>query len=335
MTGAAVLGCAGPVLGRDEAAFFRQADPWGFILFARNVDSPEQLRRLTGDLRAAVGRAAPVFVDQEGGRVQRLRPPHWRDWPPPLDMVRAAGPRAGRAMHLRARIIAAELRACGLDGNCAPCADIATDDTHPFLKNRCHGNDLDTVVQVSREVAAGLLAGGVLPVMKHIPGHGRARGDTHLALPAVAAPLADLAATDFAAFAALADLPLGMTAHVVYAALDPDTPGTLSPAVIGAIRGTIGFDGLLMTDDIAMGALSGPVAARAAAARAAGCDVVLHCNGDLAEMEAVAAAAGALSPRGAARAARALARRLPAPQVDIAALDADLRSVMMGAQDDG
>ncbi|MCA3509763.1 MAG: glycoside hydrolase family 3 protein, partial [Rhodobacter sp.] len=183
---ACILGCDGTALRADERSFFAETSPWGFILFARNVDTPDQLRRLTGDLRDAVGRDAPVFVDQEGGRVQRLRAPHWREWLPALDMVLAAGPHAPRAMYLRARLIAAELRAVGIDGNCAPVVDIAGPQTHPFLRNRCYGGDLATVIAVARAVAEGLRDGGVLPVMKHMPGHGRATMDTHMDLPRVA-----------------------------------------------------------------------------------------------------------------------------------------------------
>ncbi len=333
MTGATVLGCAGPVLGPDEAAFFRAADPWGFILFARNVETPAQVARLTADLRAAVGRDAPVFTDQEGGRVQRLRAPHWREWTPPLDTVRRAGPLAARAMYLRFRLIAAELRAAGIDGNCAPTADIATDATHPFLQNRCYGKDVATVVEVSREVARGLLDGGVLPVVKHMPGHGRATLDTHLSLPRVDLPADELDETDFFVFRALSDLPIGMTAHIVFAALD-DRPATQSPLILRMIREEIGFGGLLMTDDLSMEALSGTLADRAAAARAAGCDVALYCKGIPAEAETVVAAAGRLDGAGADRAAAALARRRTPAEVDIAALEAEL-SALSGGQGHG
>ncbi|HEY0274639.1 MAG TPA: glycoside hydrolase family 3 N-terminal domain-containing protein, partial [Paenirhodobacter sp.] len=197
-SGATILGCAGTVLSAEEHAFFRAADPWGFILFGRNVESPEQLRRLTGDLRVAVGREAVVFIDQEGGRVQRLRAPQWREWLPPLEQ--AARPDPGRSFWLRARIQAAELRAAGIDGNCAPTCDIAGPLTHPFLRNRCFGTDAGTVARNARVTAEGLLAGGVLPVMKHLPGHGRAEADSHKDLPAVTADLADLSAHDFAPF---------------------------------------------------------------------------------------------------------------------------------------
>ncbi len=327
--GATILGVAGPHLPRDEAAFLRDADPWGFILFARNVETPAQLARLTADLRAAVGREAPVFVDQEGGRVARLRPPAWRDWLPPLDQVTRTGPRAAaRGLWLRYRIIAQELRAVGIDGNCAPLADIAAAATHPFLRNRCYGGDPATVAERGRAVAEACLAGGVLPVLKHIPGHGRATADSHEALPVAGASLADLTAWDFAPFAALADLPLAMTAHMLYPALDPQRPATLSAAVIGHIRRSIGFRGLLMTDDISMRALSGPPGALAAAAIRAGCDVVLHCNGDRTEMAAVAAAAGRLSPAAASRADQALARRRAPGPIDIAGAEAELSGLL-------
>lgn len=329
MTGAAILGLAGTALTPREAAFFRQADPWGFILFARNIDTPVQVAALTASLRAAVGRDAPIFIDQEGGRVQRLRSPHWREWDPPMEFVARAGAEAARALWLRYRLIAAELRAVGIDANCAPCLDVAGPDTHPFLRNRCLSERPAEVARLGRAVADGLLAGGVLPVIKHIPGHGRATVDSHKGLPRVDAPRADLEA-DLAPFRALADLPLGMTAHVVYDAVDPGAPATTSAKAIGLIRDAVGFDGLLMTDDIGMGALSGSVADRAAAAMAAGCDVILHCNGDMPEMEAVVTAAGALSAASQRRAeAACAARRLP-DAVDIAALDAELQALTQG-----
>lgn len=321
---AAILGCEGPALTAGEAAFFREADPLGFILFARNVATPDQVRRLTADLRDAVGRDAPVLVDQEGGRVQRLRAPHWREWLPPLDEVARHPPQTrARAIWLRYRLIAADLRAVGIDADCAPTADIAGPDTHPFLRNRCFGTDPATVAAAARAAAEGLLAGGVLPVMKHLPGHGRAVVDSHLHLPRTAADAVTLEATDFAAFRALADLPAAMTGHVVFDAFDPDRPATLSPAMIGVIRGRIGFSGLLVTDDLSMAALSGTLGQRAAAAIAAGCDVALHCNGKRAEMEAVAAAAGPLTEAAARRAAAALATRGRPDPIDTRALAAE------------
>lgn len=313
--GAVIFGCAGPRLSPAERRFFAASAPWGFILFARNVETPAQLRALTEDLRAAVGRDAPVFIDQEGGRVARLRPPHWRAWPAPLDaLARLDAGRAERMLWLRYRLIAAELREAGIDGNCVPLADLARAETHPVLRDRCYGASVAEVVPRARAVAEGCLAGGVLPVLKHIPGHGRAISDSHLDLPRVTTPMDEMDASDFAAFRALADLPLGMTAHIVYDCLDAARPATLSPAAIGAIRSRIGFDGLLMTDDISMEALSGPLAVRAQAALGAGCDLVLHCNGALDEMQELAEAVGSLSAAAADRAARALAvRRAPLP----------------------
>lgn len=326
--GAYIFGCSGTALTPREAAFFRDADPFGFILFARNVDTPERLERLTGALRDSVGRDAPVLIDQEGGRVARLGPPHWRAWAPALDDAAAAGPKAApRAFWLRARLIAAELREAGIDTNCAPLADIAGPGTHPFLRNRCYGESAPAVIAAARATAEGLAAGGVLPVLKHLPGHGRAGTDSHLALPRVTASRQTLAAEDFAAFAALADLPMAMTAHIVFDALDADRPATASPAAIAAIRGQIGFGGLLMTDDIGMGALSGDMALRSRAALEAGCDVILHCNGDAAEMECVAAAAGRMPAAAQARADAALAARPAVDATDLAAALAEYRAL--------
>ena len=326
-SGAAIFGCAGLVLGVAEAAFFRDYDPFGFILFARNVANPAQLSRLTADLRAAVGRDAPILVDQEGGRVQRLRAPDWREWTPPLDFVIAAGAHAARAMELRYQIIACELRAVGIDADCAPVGDLITAVTHPFLKNRCYGSDPLEVSNVARAVADGLLAGGVLPVVKHMPGHGRSHLDTHLDLPRVDASRAELAAHDFAPFKALNHLPMAMTAHLVFTAYD-DLPATQSPAMIRVIREEIGFHGLLMTDDLNMQALQGTLASRTAAAMAAGCDLALHCKGDLVEMQAVAMHAGNMSSATLLRAAEALSWRKTPADVDIASLEAELAAMI-------
>lgn len=317
--GATIFGCSGAVLTPDEACFFAQVQPWGFILFRRNVESAVQLRALCDALRAAVGRDAPVFMDQEGGSVQRLRPPLARDWPD------ACAQRGGaRAVWLRHRLMAAELRAVGVDGNCAPVIDVAGPDTHPFLQRRIWSHDPQAVIALARAAAEGLMAGGVLPVIKHLPGHGAGNADSHHDLPRVGLSLAALDARDFVPVRALADLPLGMSAHVVYDALDPAQPATVSAAVIGHLRANLGFGGLLMTDDIGMNALGGSMAQRSARARAAGCDVVLHCSGVLTEMEAVAGAAGRLEGAAQARAAHALkARRTPAA-IDIAALEAEL-----------
>lgn len=328
--GAYVFGLAGPRLSSSERAFFAEADPFGFILFGRNVEDPEQLSWLTTELREAVGWNAPIFIDQEGGRVARLGAPYWRTWISPLDQVAQNRRHAARAMYLRYRIIADELRAVGIDGNCAPVVDIAQADTHEILRNRCYGDDVVHVADIAASAAEGLVAGGVLPIMKHIPGQGRATTDSHLELPRVKAKEKVLRISDFLAFEAVSGLPIAMTAHVVYEAIDQDRPATLSPDVIAMIRSRIGFDGLLMSDDISMQALSGPVGDRAAVAIAAGCDMVLHCNGDSTEMEAVAAAAGAMSADAARRAEAALGWRRAPDAIDIAALEDEFRSLMTG-----
>lgn len=329
MPRAAIFGPSGGKLGADERDFFREADPWGFILFARNVEAPDQLRRLTADLRQAVGRNAPILIDQEGGRVQRLRAPHWREYLPALDqMARARDP--VRAMWVRSRLIAAELGEVGIDVNCAPLADLSEPQTHPVLRNRLYGADVEQVVDAARACADGLLAGGVLPVVKHLPGYGRAQVDSHLSLPRLTEPLAELDRRDFAPFRALRDLPMGMTAHIVVEAVDPAAPATVSRSAIAMMRDRIGFDGLLMTDDISMQALSGSVGARSAAAIAAGCDLVLHCNGQRDDMAEVAAACGPMTAAADRRASRALGlRRAPEP-VDIYALEAELASLLSG-----
>ena len=324
---ATILGPSGARLDRDEAAFFAEANPWGFILFARNVETPEQLRALTADLRTAVGRDAPILIDQEGGRVQRLRPPHWRSYLPALEQMSLARDPI-RAHWLRNRLIAAELQDVGIDVNCAPLADLVEAQTHPVLRNRLSGDTLPTVVEAARVCAEAFLAGGVLPVLKHIPGYGRASVDSHLSLPRVDADHADLTARDFAPFAALSHIKMGMTAHIVFSDIDPDRPATTSPEVLRLIREEIGFGGLLMTDDISMEALSGPLAQRTAASIAAGCDLVLHCNGERAEMDEVVAAAGAMTPMAHARAASALSERRLAVPVDIDALAADLEALL-------
>lgn len=323
MPSATILGgIAGPDLSRAERDFFRDADPWGFILFGRNIDTPERLRRLTADLRETVGRDAPVLIDQEGGRVQRMRAPHWTDWPAPLDQAE----RGERAVWLHHYLLAQELRAVGIDADCAPVLDIARPETHPFLRNRCLGSDAATVTRLGRAAADAMLAAGVLPVIKHMPGHGRAQVDSHKSLPVVEASLAELEASDFAPFRALADLPMAMTAHIRFTALD-DAPATASAPVIGLIRQRIGFDGLLMSDDIGMEALSGTPAQRAAATIAAGCDLVLSCNETLPQMGDIVAAAGAMGPEAARRGAAALALRQVPAERDLAGLRAELAAL--------
>lgn len=332
--GATILDADGLRLSAAEKRFFTQADPFGFILFARNIDTPDQVRALTAEMRDAVGRDAPITIDQEGGRVQRLRAPTWRNWPAPLTQVAMAGAQAVEAMRLRYRLIAHELHSLGIDSNCAPLVDVAGPQTHDFLRDRCYGTDPAQVAKLGRAVADGLLAGGVLPVLKHIPGHGRAEADSHLDLPRVSASRADLTACDFAPFRALNDLPMGMTAHLVYDAIDP-RPATISPVMMQLIRDEIGFDGLIMTDDISMKALSGRLPEIARASIEAGCDIALLCNAALEDRRAVADAAGRLNAAGQARAEAALAaRRVPEP-IDIPALNAKLSAMCARPDHDG
>jgi len=327
-SGAFVFGAAGTALTQDEVALFRDAQPWGFILFARNIETAEQTFSLTSQMRDAVGWNAPIFIDQEGGRVQRYGPPIGAQYLPALDQAESATDRA-QAMYLRSRLIAAELQGLGIDGNCAPLADIATDHTHSVIKNRCYGYNVDDVVVAARAVAEGQLAGGVLPVLKHIPGHGRAEIDSHLDMPRVTMSADELARTDFETFRQLKDIPLGMSAHVLFSELDETQPATTSPAMHRVIRQDIGFDGLLMTDDISMDALQGNVVERSLAAIGAGCDLVLHCNGNFAEMVSIAAAIGGMTDAAQARADRALAFRREPDNVDIDALTADLAALMV------
>src|ERR1700689_3427088 len=300
-----------------ERAFLREAQPWGFILFRRNVASPQQLVGLIDAMRDVLGRRAPVLIDQEGGRVQRLGPPHWRGYPPGgaygggNDRDRELGLAAAR---LGARLIAADLFELGIDVDCLPLADVPVRNADPIVADRAYGNEPGKVAAFARAIAQGLDAGGVLPVLKHIPGHGRAGVDSHKKLPVVEAKRAVLEATDFAAFVPLADLPMAMTAHVVFTATDPLAPATVSATIVReVIRGSIGFDGLLMSDDIPMEALSGAVGERAQNAIAAGCDVVLHCNGDISEMTAVAAGVPPLAGQAARRGGGGAAGGKPPP----------------------
>lgn len=325
--GAYIFGCGGLRLTAAEKAFFASTQPWGFILFARNVDTPEQLHALTTDLRDSVGHDAPVMIDQEGGRVERMRAPYWRQWLPPMDQVRAAGSGAARSMWLRYCLIGMELRGVGIDCNCAPLADIATKDTHAILANRLYGTGAVKVTEIARAVADGLLHAGVLPVLKHMPGHGRAVADAHDELPVVDASLKVLRATDFAPFAALANLPMAMGAHIVYSDLD-DVVATHSARIVAMIRDELRFQGLLMTDDISMQALSGTLPARAQLALRAGYDVILHCNGELAEMQALADASGSMAVAAQARADAVLAARPKPGDIDVAGVEAELTRIL-------
>ena len=300
-------------LADAERRLFSEAEPLGFILFARNVESARQVRDLVSDLRACVGRpTAPVLIDQEGGRVARLPAPLWRAAPAAARIgdLYDVDPVAGsEAAWLNGRLLAADLAPLGITVDCLPVLDLRFDDAHAIIGDRAFGADARKVAALGRATCEGLLAGGVLPVVKHVPGHGRATLDSHAALPVVGTPRTELEATDFQPFRALSDMPIAMTAHVVYSAIDSAAPATVSATVIGdVVRGFIGFDGFLISDDLSMKALSGGLEDRTRAALAAGCDAVLHCNGDLEEMSAVLDACGALSPAASARWAGAMAR---------------------------
>ena len=314
---AAIYGCSGHRLTAEEKAFFSDVQPWGFIVFRRNVDSPEQMRALTDEMRDCVGDAdTPVLIDQEGGRVQRMGPPHWPKYPPAEAYLKATNdPLAARELvRLGARLMAHDLKAVGINVDCAPVLDVPVPGAHDIIGDRAWARDPQTVALLGRAAAEGLLAGGVLPVIKHMPGHGRAFADSHHELPVVHADLAHLDAWDFAPFRALSDMPLAMTAHVVFDAIDPKRPATTSRKAVKLMRRELGFGGLILTDDLSMKALSGSLTDRAEAALKAGCDIVLHCNGDLAEMRAVAEGVGKLKGKAARRAEAALTRIVRAPE---------------------
>ena len=328
---AAIFGCEGARLSDRERDFFRESDPLGFILFQRNCESPDQIRALTSDLRAAVGREAPILIDQEGGRVRRLKPPHWPEHPAAGKIGKLAETsleRAVRASELHGRAIAAMLAPLGIDHDAAPSLDLGLPSESDVIGDRAYSGDPEVVAALGRAACNGFLAGGVMPIVKHMPGHGRAQVDSHKALPVATADWDTLAATDFAPFRALADLPWGMTCHLEFTAIDPDCPATLSPEVIRrAIREAIGFDGVLASDDLSMNALSGTLGERAAGAVAAGCDLALHCNGVFDEMTDVAASVPRLSDLAVTRLERAQAVRRPPERADARELLAELDSL--------
>jgi beta-N-acetylhexosaminidase len=315
MPKAFICGCAGLVLDEEERAFLRREDPWGLILFKRNVADRDQMRALTRSFRECVGRAdAPVLIDQEGGRVQRMAAPHWRAYPAAAAIEAGLGPsRAEAAARLVARLIAFDLAEVGITVDCAPVLDVAEPETHAAIGSRAFSSRPERVAAMGRAVAEGLLAGGVAPVVKHMPGHGRARADSHHELPVVNAAHDDLK-RDFAPFVALNDLPMAMSAHVLYTALDERHPATASSIVVEKVmRGEVGFDGLILSDDVSMKALAGPYEERAAAIIDAGLDIVLHCNGELDQARAVASATPELAGPSLRRAKAALAC-IAAPQ---------------------
>jgi beta-N-acetylhexosaminidase len=336
MPTAAILGCAGPTLSAEERQFFRDADPLGFILFQRNCQSPEQVRRLVQDLRDSVGRAeAPVLIDQEGGRVARLRPPAWRKAPAAGRFGVLAARDVGvavEAARLNAQLMGRELAGLGISVDCAPVLDLQFEGASNVVGDRGFATDPELVARLGRAVCEGLLAAGITPVPKHVPGHGRALVDSHHALPEVEASLVVLRQTDFVPFLRLADMPWAMTSHVLYKAIDPERPATTSPLVINdIIRGEIGFKGVLVSDDLSMEALRGDIADRTKRARAAGCDLALHCNGRLDEMRAVAAAAEAVSDATVERLARSPTTAAALAPMNIASAEARLDQLLATA----
>lgn len=313
-----IVGLAGPSLTAEEEALFQAYQPLGFIFFARNIEDPAQTADLVKKLRASVShRPAPVLIDQEGGRVARLKAPHWRH-PPAMrrfgELYARDPAQAERALYLNVRLIAMDLAALGIDVDCLPLLDIPIEGAHEIIGDRAFAADPDIIIRLGRVVNDALLAGGVLPIMKHIPGHGRARSDSHLELPHVTESIEKLRASDFLPFAALCDTPWAMTAHIIYDAIDPLRPATISPAAVQLIREELGFDGFLVSDDLTMKALQGPMTERAQAALAAGCDGVLHCSGDFAEMKALLENLAPMTEQAWGRIEKAEARRRAAAE---------------------
>jgi beta-N-acetylhexosaminidase len=335
MRSRAIYGCAATSLSAVEKSFFHDVRPWGFILFARNINDSAQVKALVQELRDTVSDDdAPVLIDQEGGRVARLKPPHWRARPPAAQFgtLHVSNPEAAReAAYLNSRLIAHDLSSLGINVDCLPVLDVPTAGAHDVIGDRAFSTDPATVITLGKAQIDGLIDGGVLPVMKHIPGHGRAGADSHLDLPRVTASAEELSASDFVTFRSLDTCPIAMTAHVVYESIDPQRPATTSPKVVrDVIRGEIGFDGLLMSDDLSMKALDGALSVRAKQALFAGCDLVLHCNGNMDEMQEVASAVNELKGPALKRSEHALAHLSPPGQFDPEAAEARL-AVLLGA----
>jgi len=336
MRSRAIYGCAGTTLSAAERDFFRETRPWGFILFARNISDPAQVTALVDQLREAVDDGlAPVLIDQEGGRVARLKPPHWGIRPPAARFgeLYLQNPEAAReATYLNARLIAHDLFSMGINVDCLPVLDVPVTGSHDIIGDRAFATDPTTVIALGRAQIQGLMEGGVLPVMKHVPGHGRAGADSHLALPRVSAKREELSASDFVTFRSLDHCPIAMTAHVVYESIDPQRPATTSPKVIrDVIRGEIGFEGLLMSDDLSMKALDGPLSVRANKAQFAGCDLVLHCNGDMDEMRQVASEVKVLEGLALKRSEHALGQLSAPGPLDPGAVEARVAALLAGA----
>jgi len=333
MRSRAIYGCSATSLSAEEKSFFGDVRPWGFILFARNISDPVQVKALVQELRTTIGdENAPILIDQEGGRVARLKPPHWHARPPAarFGALHDTNPEAAReAVYLNARLIAHDLFSLGINVDCLPVLDVPVPGAHDVIGDRAFATDPATIITLGKAQIEGLMDGGVLPVMKHIPGHGRAGADSHLDLPRVSAKAEELSASDFVTFRSLDTCPIAMTAHVVYESIDPQRPATTSPKVIrDVIRGEIGFDGLLMSDDLSMKALDGPLSVRAKAALFAGCDLVLHCNGDMSEMKEVASEVSELKGQAKKRSAHALSQLCVPGVFDPAAAEARLATLM-------
>jgi beta-N-acetylhexosaminidase len=301
---AVIFGLQGVELSDVEREFFVRERPLGFILFKRNIESPAQVKKLVRQLKECVEWDCPILIDQEGGRVARLKPPHWRNSPAVkyfADLAEKDMESAKEAAYMNARLIGEELYSLGINVDCAPVCDLVFDGAHDIIGDRSFGSEPEKAATLARQMAQGLADSGVLPIIKHIPGHGRARVDSHESLPVVDASLAELRKTDFVVFSKLADIPWAMTAHITYTAIDAEHPATLSPKVINIIRNEIGFDGIIISDDLSMKALQGTFTERAEGSIKAGCDLVLHCNGDMAEMLQVAAGACAIDDKLASR----------------------------------
>jgi beta-N-acetylhexosaminidase len=326
---AAIFGCSGTTLNGEEDAFFRRVKPYGFILFARNCETPDQIRALIAALRATVGeKDVPILIDQEGGRVARLGAPHWRKTPAAGTLAALPSPTNERAITLNARLMAADLANLGITVDCAPLLDVPAPNCHDIIGDRAFGDTPEKVITLGRAMMRGLLDGGIFPVIKHLPGHGRALADSHLELPIVHASIEELRAMDFPPFYALRDAPYAMTAHVLYSAIDSTQVATFSPTVIQLIREELGFDGLLMSDDFSMKALTGSFAERTQLTFAAGCDLALHCNGKMEEMTEIAEHAPRLSAAAVARAERIHTQATHAQPFDGAAALEELRAVL-------
>lgn len=328
-----ITGVEGTSLSADERYFIDHEHPWGLILFARNIEDPRQVHRLVDEFRDTVGRGdAPVLIDQEGGRVQRLRPPHWQDYASAetLGKLWQHNRELGaEIIHAHSRLIAHDLLSLGINVDCLPCLDVPVPGGHDVIGDRAYATDPQDVAIMGRIACDGLEAGGVLPVIKHIPGHGRAGADSHKELPEVYASHAELSGSDFIPFAALSDMPMAMTAHVRYHDLDPESPATISSRVISdIIRGEIGFGGLLMSDDLSMQALGGDFAQRTEACFKAGCDLVLHCNGVMAEMEEIASVCPVLEGERLERADAVMARFGEPREIDVDALRTRYREIL-------